>query len=76
MTRSALPLALVFVIPALLAAVAQERDELPPPEKTEVWEPEPAVVHPGGHGRAPSDAVVLFDGTDLSKWTGRNGTAE
>ena len=36
MTRSALPLALVLVIPALLAAAAQERDELPPPEKTEV----------------------------------------
>ena len=75
MARSVLPLALVFMIPALLAAVAQER-ELPPPEKTEVWEPEPAVVHPGGRGKAPSDAVVLFDGTDLSKWTGRNGAAE
>ena len=61
MTRSALPLAMVFVIPALLAAVAQERDAPPPPEETEVWEPEPAVVEPGGHGKAPSDAIVLFD---------------
>ena len=76
MTRYALPLALVLAIPVLLVAVAQERDELPPPEKTEVWEPEPAVVMPGGHGGAPSDAIVLFDGTDLSKWTGRNGAAE
>ena len=68
-------LALMLATPVLLAAVAQEREELPPPEETEVWEPEPAVVKPGGHGRAPSDAVVLFDGKDLSKWTGRNGKA-
>jgi len=30
--------------------------------------PEPAVVDPGGMGRAPSDAIVLFDGRDLSQW--------
>ena len=32
-----------------------------PPEATEVWEPEPAVVRPGDAGKPPSDAVVLFD---------------
>jgi hypothetical protein len=33
-----------------------------------VW-PEPVVVTPGkAAGDAPSDAVVLFDGKDLSKW--------
>ena len=31
------------------------------------WQ-EPAVVTPGDQGGAPSDAVVLFDGTDLSAW--------
>jgi hypothetical protein len=29
---------------------------------------EPVVVDPGGNGRAPSDAIVLFDGRDLSQW--------
>lgn len=28
-----------------------------------------AVSTPGESGRAPSDAIVLFDGTDLSGWT-------
>ncbi|HVK08351.1 MAG TPA: DUF1080 domain-containing protein [Gemmataceae bacterium] len=32
-----------------------------------VW-PEPVVVTPGTDNGPPSDAVVLFDGKDLSKW--------
>ena len=41
--------------------------------------PQPNVVTPGTEssqgapGRPPSDAVVLFDGTDLSGWIGRDG---
>jgi Domain of Unknown Function (DUF1080) len=34
-----------------------------------VWE-EPKVVTPGKHTEPPSDAIVLFDGKDLSKWDG------
>ncbi len=38
--------------------------------------PEPRVVQPGAEaGAAPSDAVVLFDGTDLSGWRNREGGA-
>jgi len=37
--------------------------------------PQPAMVEGAGHGKAPSDAIVLFDGKDLSKWTGNNNTA-
>jgi hypothetical protein len=41
--------------------------------------PQPRVVEPGtastpeSPGRPPSDAIVLFDGRDSAKWTGRDG---
>lgn len=31
---------------------------------------EPAVIDPGPPGGPPSDAIVLFDGTDMSAWDG------
>lgn len=38
-------------------------------EDTEFYEPVPAVVTPGRTNREPpSDAIVLFNGTDLSQW--------
>ena len=49
-------------------AAAQER-----PEDTEAWYPEPMAVTPGAAAAAPSDAIVLFDGTDLSDWVHTNG---
>jgi len=39
------------------------------PEDTEVWEPVPEAIIPGKtDDTAPSDALVLFDGTDLDQW--------
>jgi hypothetical protein len=36
-------------------------------------EPEPPIVTPGTNGSPPSDAIVLFDGKDLSAWKGVDG---
>jgi len=38
------------------------------PRSTEWYSPEPPKVIPGVGNRPPSDAIVLFDGKDLSKW--------
>jgi len=39
------------------------------PEDTEIWTPEPKVVTPGATcADAPSDAIILFDGTNLDQW--------
>jgi hypothetical protein len=43
----------------------------PKPEDTEVWTPVPKVVTPApaqSDGAAPSDAIVLFDGSNLDEW--------
>jgi len=45
------------------------------PEDTEAWEPVPPVVVPGRNGVPPSDAIVLFDGSDLSAWSAEDGSA-
>ena len=36
---------------------------------------EPKAVEPGPIGGPPSDAIVLFNGRDLSQWKGENGGA-
>lgn len=40
------------------------------PKVTEIWDLTPKKITPGvSSGEAPSDAIVLFDGKDLSKWS-------
>jgi hypothetical protein len=34
---------------------------------------EPPVIQPGGPGSPPSDAIVLFNGTDVSAWKSERG---
>lgn len=58
-----------------VGASAQQKKEYPKPEAmrpamTEFWTPQPKVVTPGDikTDSAPSDAIVLFDGKDLSAW--------
>lgn len=44
------------------------------PEQTEWYKPElPKVVSGKSLNQAPSDAVILFDGKDLSNWVSEKG---
>ena len=56
-----------------VAATAQTQYPEPEPMRprmSEYWTPQPQIVTPGDirTNSAPSDAVVLFDGRDLSAW--------
>ncbi len=64
-----------FLLSALLVMVSTGFSQnQPDPKETEVWEPEPKVVTPGNApSNPPSDAIILFDGKDLSKWVGKDG---
>ncbi len=53
----------IFLLTALSIACAAAADL-----------PQPPVVDPGGPGKAPSDAIVLFGGANLSEWTQQDGS--
>jgi hypothetical protein len=37
-------------------------------KQTEIWEPVPEIIESTDFSTAPSDAIILFDGTDFSNW--------
>jgi len=46
------------------------------PKTTEVWKPEPQVISAGKNsGDAPSDAIILFNGTNADNWQHKNASA-
>ena len=52
---------------ALATSFAADSGEVPPPKD------EPRIIEAGPVGGPPSDAIVLFDGKDLSKWKNDKG---
>jgi len=76
----------IIVVFAVVAYVAifftqhvQGQGQRPPswrPESTEWYTPVPPKVQPGTGTKPPSDAIILFDGTDLSKWESQKPPAE
>ena len=44
------------------------------PEHTEYWNNQPPIITPGVGSLPPSDAIILFDGKDLSAWESMDGS--
>jgi hypothetical protein len=65
--RSLILLAIVFIMPQF--ACGQEWSA----KLTNVYEPVPEVVTPGNGTAPPSDAIVLFDGTNFDSWESTKG---
>ncbi|HBP01889.1 MAG TPA: DUF1080 domain-containing protein [Stenotrophomonas sp.] len=67
------PLLIAATVLAAAPVFAQNgADAARDPKKTEVWTPVPATVATPP-GKAPSDAIVLFDGKDVSAWESEQG---
>ena len=76
-TRRAMATGTAALIGALYLPLADGAAAQPPqpdPKLTELWQPVPRVVTPGVGAAAPSDAIVLFDGRDLSAWRHPDGS--
>jgi hypothetical protein len=65
----------IVIASSLISVIAYAQTDYPEPERmrpgmSEYWLPQPKIVTPGNiqTNTAPSDAIVLFDGTNLSAW--------
>ena len=57
-----------YLIPFFLISTIVFSQDKVDPKDLEVWEPEPKIVQPYKLNGMPSDAIILFDGSDFSKW--------
>lgn len=69
------PALIALTIAAFANSIAVCEEELPDPYLTEQWEPKVEIVGVSATN-IPSDAIVLFDGTNLDAWEHTNPAAE
>ena len=61
-----------LLIASVFSCIAQKKMK---PEDTENYTPVPPIVTPGSqNAQPPSDAIILFDGTNLDKWVSSKNT--
>ncbi|MBL7829126.1 MAG: DUF1080 domain-containing protein [Saprospiraceae bacterium] len=66
---------LLIFLSAFAAQVAFA--QITDPKATEVWDPAPKVIEPANGSAAPSDAIILFNGKNLSEWVShKNNTID
>lgn len=65
----------ILIIATIVAFAQISYAQIVEPKASEVWEPEPKVVTPGQGTVPPSDAIVLFGGSDANEWQHKDGSA-
>jgi len=73
--RNLFPFALIFLLgycELQSQEISKSKKEPTKPEETEIWEPRVPVVIPALNNKAPSDALVLFDGANFDQWVSSN----
>ncbi len=68
MIRKGILFLLLLCMGGYVEVLSQGKLEPTKPEETEIWKPKVPVVTAGVKHQAPSDAVILFDGTNLDQW--------
>lgn len=78
--KKLIAISLICLFPAGVVLKAQQAvlkpvDEKITPGMTEIWDPEVKIIQPAvKDSDPPSDAIILFNGTDISKeWTDNDG---
>ena len=75
--KVAVATALSFCTACMAALASEQADEKPPemaPQETEDWSSPPTAISVNEAG-IPSDAIVLFDGSNTDQWQGIKGQA-
>ncbi|NAS10811.1 3-keto-disaccharide hydrolase [Poritiphilus flavus] len=57
-----------MAVPEVIVHEEYTGEEPTKPEETEFYEPVPPTVNPTGQNGVPSDAIVLFDGSNFDSW--------
>ena len=65
---------ILITLLCLAVNLAAQQESRWRPEYTEYWNNQPPVITPGVGSQPPSDAIVLFNGTDLSAWESTDGS--